>query len=46
MLRIFYLSPGNIVIGLLIIIATGLAAGIVPALNAMHLNIVDALRRV
>jgi putative ABC transport system permease protein len=46
MLRIFYLSPGNIAAGILITIATGLAAGIFPAVNAMRLNIVTALRRV
>ena len=46
MLRIFYLSPGNIATGILITIATGLAAGIIPAVNAMRLNIVTALRRV
>ena len=46
MLRIFYLSPGNIAAAILITIATGLAAGILPAVNAMRLNIVTALRRV
>jgi len=46
MLRIFYLSPLNMIIGLLIVLIIGLASGITPALHAMHLNIVGALRRV
>ena len=46
MLRIFYLSPLNIIAGLLVTMAVGVVSGIIPALHAMRLNIVDALRRV
>ena len=46
MLRSFHLSPLNMLLGLLITLATGIGSGIVPALGAMRLSIVDAMRRV
>lgn len=46
MLRIFYLSPLNMLLGVAITLAVGLGSGIVPALDAMRLSIVDSLRRV
>jgi putative ABC transport system permease protein len=46
MLPVFYLSTGEILLGLGIAIFVGLAAGSIPALTAMNLRIVDALRRV
>jgi putative ABC transport system permease protein len=46
MLRIFYLSPSDIAVGLLIVIVSGVISGIIPGINAMRLRIVDALRRV
>ncbi len=46
LLPVFYLSPEAILAGLGLTVALGLAAGIVPAMTAMRLRIVDALRRV
>ena len=46
MLPVFYLSSGEMLLGLGIAIFVGLAAGSIPALTAMNLRIVDALRRV
>jgi putative ABC transport system permease protein len=46
MLPVFYLSNGEMLLGLGIAIFVGLAAGSIPALTAMNLRIVDALRRV
>ncbi len=42
----FYLSSRNILLGLSISLLIGFAAGIIPAVQAMRLRIVDALRRV
>lgn len=41
----FYLPARAIVIGIALILALGLAAGLLPALQASRLRIVDALRR-
>ncbi len=46
MLPIFYISTGEMILGLAIAVFVGLAAGLIPALTAMNLRIVDALRRV
>ena len=46
MLRAFFLSAKNISTGLAITLAIGITSGIIPAFNAMRLNIVDALRRI
>ena len=46
MLGNFYLSSGTLVFGFALAIAVGLAAGLPPALSAMRLDIVEALRRV
>jgi putative ABC transport system permease protein len=46
MLPVFYLSPGEMALGFAIAAFVGLAAGTIPALSAMRLRIVDALRRV
>lgn len=46
MLPLFYFSPLYMALGLLLAVAVGVAAGILPALLAMRLRIVDALRRV
>jgi putative ABC transport system permease protein len=45
MLPIFTLPPRDIAIGGALIVALGLVAGLLPALNAMQLKITDALRR-
>ncbi len=45
-LPVFYLAPGKMALGLLVAVAVGVASGIIPALIAMRLKIVDALRRV
>ncbi|HUE89900.1 MAG TPA: FtsX-like permease family protein [Vicinamibacterales bacterium] len=46
MLPIFVLPPRDVVIGVVLMIAMGVLAGMVPALSAMRLSITDALRRV
>jgi len=46
MLPLFYLAPEKIAVGLGIALTVGLLAGLVPALTAMRLTIVNALRRV
>jgi putative ABC transport system permease protein len=46
MLPLFHLSTGDLVLGTAIALTVGLVAGAIPALTAMNLRIVDALRRV
>ncbi|MGA1840899.1 MAG: ABC transporter permease [bacterium] len=46
MLPLFYLSPFYIAIGLCITLIIGFFSGLIPAVNAMGLRIVEALRRV
>jgi putative ABC transport system permease protein len=46
MLANFYLSTRSLGLGFVLAIAAGAAAGIIPAVGAMRLKIVDALRRV
>jgi putative ABC transport system permease protein len=46
MLPFFYLGPESMVLGLALAFVVGLASGAIPALTAMRLRIVDALRRV
>lgn len=41
-----FLPTSDLVVGLLLALAVGLAAGMLPALSAMRLRVVDALRRV
>ncbi len=45
-LPLFYLSPFKIGLGLMVAVMVGIASGVVPAILAMRLKIVDALRRV
>jgi putative ABC transport system permease protein len=45
-LPIFYLPTRDLIIGVALIFVFGIAAGILPAVQAMRLRIVDALRRV
>ena len=45
-LPLFYLSPAKMLLGLCFAVAIGAASGFIPALLAMRLRIVDALRRV
>jgi putative ABC transport system permease protein len=45
-LLLLYLPPIAFVIGALIALATGFLAGVLPALSAMRLNVVNALRRI
>ncbi len=42
----FYLPPNAIVLGFVLALAVGLMAGILPAVSAMRLRVVEALRRV
>jgi putative ABC transport system permease protein len=44
-LPIFFLPPGALAIGAICVILLGLIAGLLPGLQAMRLNTVDALRR-
>ncbi len=46
MLPLFYLSPQTAMVGFAVAVAVGVVAGLLPALSAMNLNVVDALRRV
>ena len=41
----FYLPAGDVVLGAFLVVALGLASGLLPALAARRLRIVDALRR-
>lgn len=45
MLPPFYLPPGDLALGGLLILLLGLATGAIPAIQASRLRIVDALRR-
>jgi putative ABC transport system permease protein len=46
LLPVFYLGPQKIALGFVIALVVGLLAGAIPAVTAMRLRIVDALRRV
>ena len=46
LLPFFYLPPDAIVLGFVLALAVGLMSGILPAVSAMRLRVVDALRRV
>jgi putative ABC transport system permease protein len=46
LLPVFFLSNERLIAGLALTLFVGLAAGIIPAVLAMRLRIVDALRRV
>jgi putative ABC transport system permease protein len=46
MLASFYLPPAAMAGGLLLSLVVGIAAGLLPALSAMRLEVVQALRRV
>jgi ABC-type antimicrobial peptide transport system permease subunit len=41
----FYFPPRQLIIGAVIVLTLGVAAGILPGLKANRLRIVDALRR-
>jgi putative ABC transport system permease protein len=45
LLAVFVLPPGDIAIGIALMVAMGVLAGAAPALGAMRLRITDALRR-
>jgi putative ABC transport system permease protein len=42
----FHIGAGTMLVGITLMIAFGLATGLWPALTAMRLKIVDALRRI
>lgn len=46
MLPFFYLSPQAAISGFVVALVVGVVAGLLPALSAMNLNVVAALRRV
>jgi putative ABC transport system permease protein len=46
LLPFFYLPPQSMATGVVLALAVGLLAGVLPALAAMRLRVVDALRRV
>jgi len=46
MLPTFYLGPDAMAFGIALALAVGVLAGAIPAVTAMRLRIVDALRRV
>ena len=45
LLPIFYLPTRDVLIGVIVIVALGIAAGALPAIQAMRLSIAVALRR-
>jgi putative ABC transport system permease protein len=45
-LPVFFLPPEDLVLGVVLVLVFGLAAGLIPAAQAMRLRIVEALRRV
>jgi ABC-type antimicrobial peptide transport system permease subunit len=45
LLASFYLPPAGIAAGAALSLSVGLIAGLLPALGAMRLQVVDALRR-
>jgi len=45
-LPVFFLPPRDLVLGVALVLLFGLASGLLPALQAMRLRIVEALRRV
>ena len=45
LLPIFYLPPRDLVIGITVVLALGLVAGLFPAIQAMRLRVAEALRR-
>jgi putative ABC transport system permease protein len=45
-LILLYLPNGSLVAGILTALLVGLAAGVIPAVSAMRLSVVDALRRI
>jgi putative ABC transport system permease protein len=45
-LPLFYLPLSAVPIGLGLALAVGIASGLLPAISAMRLRVVDALRRV
>jgi putative ABC transport system permease protein len=44
-LPVFFMPPADLSVGVLIVLLMGLAAGILPAMQAQRLRIADALRR-
>jgi putative ABC transport system permease protein len=45
MLPVFILPTRDVVVGAVMVVALGVVAGMLPAVNAMQLKITDALRR-
>ena len=45
-LILLFMPKGALAFGIVIALATGMVAGLLPALSAMRLNVVNALRRV
>jgi putative ABC transport system permease protein len=46
LIQLFYLKGETVVVGIALTLAVGFVAGLLPALNASRLRVVDALRRV
>jgi putative ABC transport system permease protein len=46
LIQFFYLKPETVVAGVALALFVGFIAGVLPALNASRLRVVDALRRV
>lgn len=46
LLPLFYLPPGDLVVGFTLALAIGGIAGLTPAVSAMRLRVVDAMRRI
>jgi putative ABC transport system permease protein len=46
MLPIFYIPPASLLFGLGLALAVGLLGGVIPAVSAMRLRVIDALRQI
>ena len=45
MLPIFHFPPRDLIFGIVLVVLLGIGTGLIPALQASRLKIVDALRR-
>jgi putative ABC transport system permease protein len=45
LLPAFFFPPEDMILGVALVVGLGIAAGLLPAVRAMRLKIVDALRR-
>jgi putative ABC transport system permease protein len=46
MLPVFYIPPASLLLGVALAVAVGLVGGLIPAVSAMRLRVIDALRQI